>query len=306
MKKTYRYSRRVTFALTVLVIGLLPYKALGQDKCSPVTDETKGMLSQYVQRKFKLPPSQSVNVVEVVAVENTCYRKLRFKGKDPNQPLEFELFLSPDRRFLTRDLSDSALDPLIEEERKADQLRSGLVSANAASLGPKDAPINVVVFSDFECPFCRNAATIIKQVASSDAKNLRFTFRHMPLRMHRWARTAAEAAACAQLQSGEGFWKLHDQIFENQSAFTVENAKSKILEYARTISELDVPKLQECLATNTAAAIVAEDIRFALANDILGTPTFFVNGYRVQGVKNAEQLIAIIHERANKSTVKAR
>jgi protein-disulfide isomerase len=296
MKKTYLCSRKVMFALTVVIVALLPYKASGQDKCLPVTDELKRTLSQYVQKKFKLLPAPSVNVVEVSTVDNTCYRKLRFQGAAPNQPVEFELILSPDRRYLSRDLSDSQLDPVLEEQRKAEQLRRGLVSANSASLGPKDAPINVVVFSDFECPFCKNAARIIKQVAASDGKNLRFTFRHLPLRMHRWARTAAEATACAQLQNGQGFWKLHDMIFDNQATLTVENAKSRVLEYVGTISELDLPKLQECLANKTSSAMVSEDIRFALANDITGTPTFFVNGYKVQGIRNAEQLIAIIRE----------
>jgi protein-disulfide isomerase len=300
MKTNRACTRHIIFALTAVLVALMPFAASAQDRCLPVTDVTKRTLSQYVHKKFKLPQTLSVSVVEVAAIENTCYRKVRFEGSDPNRPLEFELFLSPDRRFLSRDLSDSQLDPIVEEQRRAERLQRGLLSANAPSLGPKEAAINVVVFSDFECAFCKNAARIMRQVASSEGKNLRFTFRHLPLRMHRWARTAAEATACAQLQNGDAFWKLHDQIFDNQSALVVENAKSKILEYARTIPELDVGKLQECLANRSASAIVSEDMRFASANEIAGTPTFFVNGHRVQGIRNAEQLIAVIHERMEK------
>ena len=301
MKTGHDCCRQIILALIAVVFVLRPQAASAQDRCLPVTDELKKTLSLYVQKKFKLPPTLAVRLVEVSDVENTCYRKVRFEGSDPSRPLDFTLILSPDRRFLSRDLSDSQLDPVIEEQRRAEQLRRGLTSPNAPSLGPKEAGVHVVVFSDFECAFCKNAARIMRQVASLEGKNLRFTFRHLPLRMHRWARTAAEATVCAQQQNGEAFWKLHDLIFDNQSALNFENAKGKILEYARAIPELDAGKLQECLAGGEPSAIVAEDMRFAAANDISATPTFFVNGYRVQGIRNAEQLISIIHERMEKA-----
>lgn len=296
LRRTILYSYCVTLGLTALVLAVAPCRAIAQDKCLPVTDDVKKRLSQYVQKKAKLPPTLALNVVEVSPIADTCYRKLRFEGVGP-KPIEFELFLSPDRRFLTRDLSDSQLDPGIEEEKKAEQLRVGLTKANAPSIGPTNAPVSLVVFSDFQCPFCRNAATILRQVASSEGKNVRITFRHLPLRMHTWAHAAAEASACAQMQSGETFWKLHDLIFENQGGFTVDNVSGRILEYARTIPELDVPKFQACLANRTSSLMVSEDIKFASANDIAATPTFFVDGRRVQGIRTADQLITVIRGR---------
>ncbi len=306
MRRTKLHSYSVTFGLTALFLAVAPCRALAQDKCLPVTDDVKKRLSQYVQKKAKLPPTLSLSVVEVSPIADTCYRKVRFEGVGPKQPIEFELFLSPDRRFLTRDLSDSQLDPAIEEERKSERLRVGLTSANAPSIGPTNAPVSLVVFSDFQCPFCRNAATILRQVALSEGKNVRISFRHLPLRMHTWARAAAEATACAQMQSAETFWKLHDLIFENQGGFTVDNVSGRILEYARTIRELDVPKFQACLANRASSVMVSEDIKFASANDIEATPTFFVDGRRVQGIRTADQLIAVIRGRLATSVKTAR
>ena len=201
MMQTQWHSRQVTLLLTLVFLGCIPIRAAAQDKCLPVTDELKKTLSQYVQKKLKLPPGSSLNVTDVSSVGDTCYRKLRLEGIALKQPMEFDLFLSPDRRFLSRDLSDSNVDPALEERKKAEELWLGLIKTSAPSLGSKTASIEVVVFSDFECPFCKNAATIIKEIASTEPGNVRISFRHLPLRMHPWARLAAEATACAQLQA---------------------------------------------------------------------------------------------------------
>src|ERR1044072_4738468 len=154
------------------------------------------------------------------------------------------------------------------------------------------APVTIVVFSDFQCPFCKSAAGYLRQVAASESDNVRLVFRHLPLRIHPWARPAAEATACAQLQSDEAFWKLHDMIFENQRTLTFDNVQSKILEYAGSIPGLDMNKYQSCLANKTTAAAVLEDMRFADANEIAATPTIFINGFRSQGIRSADQLRA--------------
>src|SRR5262245_30787129 len=171
-------SKRLVVPAAALFLILISSDCLAQDKCLPVSDELKKTLTQYVHKKLKLPPGSSLAIADVSAVGNTCYRKLRFEGASVKQPIEFELFLSPDRRYLSRDLSDSFLDPVLEEQQKAEQLRAGLVKATAPSLGPKSAAVDVVVFSDFECPFCKNAARMIKEIASLEGTKVRFLFRH--------------------------------------------------------------------------------------------------------------------------------
>lgn len=294
MKRINLHFFVVFFAAAIIFPAVSSRNAFAQDKCLPVTDAIKKDLTQYVQKKFKHPATATLSVTEVTAVGTSCYRKLRFEGSNLKEAIDFELFLSPDRRFLSRDLSDSQLDPVVEEARKIEQLQRGLVRPGAPALGSKDAPVTVVVFSDFECPFCKRSAGIIKEVATTEGKNVRFVFRHLPLRMHRWARLAAEATACVQLQSEDAFWRIHDLVFENQQVFSAENVTSKVLEFAQTTPGLDLAKLQTCLVSRASSSTVSEDVRFASAIDVAATPTFFINGTRAQGIKSADQLRSLI------------
>jgi protein-disulfide isomerase len=284
------------YALVLLsVFALCDGEASAQEACLPVTEQTKEALPRYLQKKLKLPATVTLRVSEVLNVEGTCYRKLRFAATGGGQVSEVELYLSPDRRFLTRDLADSQLDPEEEEAKKAKQLAAGLTEGRFAARGPADAPVTVVVFSDFQCPFCKDSAGLLNQVAASEGDKVRIIFRHLPLTaIHPWARPAAEAAACAQLQNDEAFWGLHDLIFENQRGFTAANASAKLSELARTVPALDAAKFQRCVADGGASAVVTRDAQFAAAHDVAATPTIFINGKRAQVMRSAEQLRALV------------
>ncbi|MCA1633765.1 MAG: thioredoxin domain-containing protein [Acidobacteria bacterium] len=271
--------------------------AFAQEKCLPVTEQTKQALSRYVHKKLKLPATVTLRVAEVLDVEGTCYRRLRFAATGGTQGTEMELFLSPDRRFLMRDLADSQLDPEEEEAKKAKQLVAGLTEGRFAARGPANAPVTIVVFSDFQCPFCKDSAGLLNQVAASEGNKVRIIFRHLPLTaIHPWARHAAEAAACAQFQSDEAFWGLHDLIFENQRGFTAANVRAKLSDLAQTVSALDADRFRRCVADSGASALVSRDAQFAATHNIAATPTIFINGKRAQGLRSAEQLRALVRQ----------
>jgi protein-disulfide isomerase len=260
-----------------------------------------------LQKKLKLPAAVTLRVTAVSDVEGTCYRKLRFAAAGDGQTSEVELYLSPDRRFLTRDLADTRLDPEEEEARKAKQLMDGLTEGRFAARGPAGAPVTVVVFSDFQCPFCKDSAALLNQVAATEGDRMRIVFRHLPLTsIHPWARPAADAAACAQLQSDEAFWGLHDLIFEHQRLFTAANARAKLNELARTVPALDASKFERCVAEGGASDVVSRDAQFAAAHDIAATPTVFVNGKRAPALRSAEQLRALVRRLAAPPADKAR
>ena len=281
----------------LLLLALGGGAASAQEGCLPVTERAKETLARYLHKKLKLPATVTLRVSEVSNVEGTCYRKLRFNAVGDGQASEVELYLSPDRRFLTRDLADTHLDPLEEEAKKAKQLLTGLTEGRFASRGPADAPVTIVVFSDFQCPFCKDSAALLNQVVASEGDKVRLVFRHLPLTsIHPWARPAAEAAACAQLQGDEAFWGLHDLIFENQRLFTAANARAKLSELARTVPALDAEKFQRCVAGGAAAAVVSHDTRFAATHNIAATPTIFVNGKRTPALRSAEQLRALVRQ----------
>jgi protein-disulfide isomerase len=92
---------------------------------------------------------------------------------------------------------------------------SQLLDGEYAALGPATAPVTVVVFSDFECPYCKKLRALLAAEPLITGGKVRLVFRHMPMQSHKWAQKAAEAAVCAQLQNGDAFWHLHDSLFEN-------------------------------------------------------------------------------------------
>ena len=152
-------------------------------------------MSDYVQKKYKGPPTARLGVTEAPFASPSCFRKLLFQSQDPKSSFRLELFLSPDLRFLTRELLDSTVDPIVEERKKAEALAAGLTRGSFPVQGKENAPVTIAVFSDFQCPYCARFADLIKEVLPDDRVHL--VFHHLPLPMHAWARRAAEAAACA-------------------------------------------------------------------------------------------------------------
>jgi protein-disulfide isomerase len=124
----------------------------------------------------------------------------------------------------------------------------------------------------------------------------------MPLSIHPWARQAAEAAGCAQLQSNEAFWSLHDLIFRNQATINAGNAKEKLSDLAKASKGLDAAAFQKCMESGMSVGLVLKDMDLATANQISGTPTLFINGHRIQGVDSAAKLRGLIEEAKKEAT----
>ncbi|HLH58561.1 MAG TPA: Na+/H+ antiporter NhaA [Streptosporangiaceae bacterium] len=142
--------------------------------------------------------------------------------------------------------------------------------------GPETAPVTVVEYGDFECPYCGRAEPIVRELLA-DFGDVRYVWRHLPLTdVHPHAQLAAEAAEAAAAQGG--FWGLHDLLLGHQGALTVRD----LLGYAADIG-LDAARFKADLREHTGAGHVAEDVDSADLSGVSGTPTFFVNGLRHQG-----------------------
>lgn len=183
-----------------------------------------------------------------------------------------------------------------EQRAKDEAFLKGLVQGPSATRGSASAPVTIVEFSDFECPFCGNFARILDDALSKDAGDVRVVFHHMPLTIHPWARMAAEMAGCAQLQGNEAFWSLHDRIFAGQETINKENAKEKLAEIAKNSKGVDAAAIDKCLANGASVGLVLKDLNVAESYQINSTPTVFINGHRIQGVENAEKLREMIAE----------
>jgi protein-disulfide isomerase len=171
-----------------------------------------------------------------------------------------------------------ALDP---------ELLALLNDAAAPAIGPEDASITIVEFSDFQCPYCSRLAESMHQLQEAYPEQVRIQFRHFPLSFHTNAQVAAEAAVCAQEQGR--FWEMHDAMFANQASLAREN----LLEIARA-ADVDVDALMACLDAGEVVARVEADQAAGTALGVTGTPKFFVNGVSFAGALPYEQLVTIV------------
>ena len=159
------------------------------------------------------------------------------------------------------------------------------VSGKDHAEGSKDAPVTLVEYGDYQCPYCGDAYGIVKKIQEEMGDNLRFVFRNFPLKQsHPHAMHAAEAAEIAA-QNGK-FWEMHDALYENQNALDDESLKS----YAKEIG-LDPKKFSEELQNDTFEEKVQADFMSGVESGVNGTPTFFINGARHNGSFDYESLL---------------
>jgi protein-disulfide isomerase len=158
--------------------------------------------------------------------------------------------------------------------------------------GPADAPVTLVEYGDYQCPFCGAAYPIIKDVQGRVGDGLRFVFRNFPISTsHPDAELAAEAAEAAAVQ--DKFWEMHDLLYENQARLGSENLHA----YAERLG-LDLETFDSELASHAYAARVREDFMSGVRSGVNGTPTFYLNGTRYDGSYEAEPLLAALRDAA--------
>lgn len=156
-------------------------------------------------------------------------------------------------------------------------------------IGPEDAPIVIVEFSDFQCPFCKRFQDeTAKQLLAAYPGKIRFVYRHLPLTsIHPEAFPSAEASMCANEQNA--FWEYHDKIFENQDKLGREL-------YMQIASDLNlgVTAFENCLNTGKYKDLVQQDSDFAINLGVQSTPTFFINGLALVGAQPLEAFKQVI------------
>jgi protein-disulfide isomerase len=151
--------------------------------------------------------------------------------------------------------------------------------------GPGDAPVTLVEYGDYECPYCGMAYPVVKAVQRSLGSQLRFVFRNFPLaEIHPHARHAAQAAEAAAAQGK--FWEMHDAIFEHQHHLEDD----ELAGYAESLG-LDGSRVRRELEEGTWAKRVSADFRSGVRSGVNATPTFFINGERYDGSWESEEAL---------------
>jgi protein-disulfide isomerase len=154
--------------------------------------------------------------------------------------------------------------------------------------GNASAPLTLVEYGDYECPYCGAAYPIVKEVQARMGDQLRFVFRNFALtQVHPHAKVAAEAAEAAGSQGK--FWEMHDMLYEHQDALDPVH----LYRYATTLG-LDIPEFDRDLTEHRHAARVREDFMGGVRSGVNGTPTFFINGERHDGAYDLDSLMAAL------------
>ena len=166
----------------------------------------------------------------------------------------------------------------------------------ARTRGPEGAPVTILEWSDFQCPFCREAQPVLGRLLAEFPEQVRLVFKDFPLRSHELAVPAALAARCASAQGR--FWEYHDLLFVAQPAF----ARDALVGYARRLG-LDESRFTECLDAARLQEDVMADQSEGRAAGVRATPTFFVNGQKIEGALPIEEFRAAVRRALHEAGV---
>lgn len=195
-----------------------------------------------------------------------------------NKQAAQHIYLSPDgQNAIIGELIPFGTNPFAPARVK-------LKGAFGPSRGGQNPPIDIVEFSDLECPHCKKAQPIMEKLMA-DFPQVRFTFQQFPLpaSLHPWAMKAAQYADCAGQMNKEAFWKYVDAIFDNQGGIALATADDKLKELA-TASGLDAAKVSACADSPETAARIKKSMDLGATLEVNETPTVFMNGRRVRGI----------------------
>lgn len=158
--------------------------------------------------------------------------------------------------------------------------------------GNEDAPVTIIEFSEYQCPFCgRYSRETLPQITEDyiETGKVKYYFRDFPLSFHQYAQKASEATRCANDQGK--FWEYHDQVFENQATLNEDNLK----EWAADLG-LDADQFNDCLDEGQFEQVVKKDLADGQTAGVRGTPSFFINGQVLRGAQPYEEFKKVIDE----------
>jgi protein-disulfide isomerase len=263
-----------------IAIAVLATAALWSADKAPVRKSAfdKTTLEAYVRHLFVWNPQIKVEIGDPKPAPVAGFSEVLVHASSGNASADETLFVSKDGQKILRgnffDVNQNPFKPQL------DKLHTDL----QPSMGTPGAPVVVVLFSDFECPYCKEEAKALRSnLLATYPKEVRLYFKDMPLeQIHPWAMAAAIAGRCIFKQNPAAFWDYHDWIYEAQSDVTAENLKSRIMEFVKG-REIDPLQLERCMDTKATRPEIEKSIAEAKAVGVAGTPTLFVNGRLLTG-----------------------
>lgn len=215
--------------------------------------------------------------------------RLEFTRGTHSEAVDF--LISTDGRYLLRgEVADLTIDPAQANLAKI-SLRGQPVR------GDPNAPVTVIEFSDFQCPYCARASKSIgAALLASYPGKVKLVHKNLPLsQIHPWAEAAAIAGECALQQSNDAFWKLYDDLFKQQKQITNKNLKDTAERVVKQAGG-DLKQFSECFTARATISAIQADMGEAAALGVNSTPTFFVNGRKIAGAQPIEGFKSVIDE----------
>jgi len=255
--------------------------------------ESKGMTTEALLKAEVEDKASPIDDSEVKAFYDENQNRMRGDLTQMADPIKKHLAQQQAARLMS-DFT-KALRTKANVEIYLEQPRVSVDPGDSPRYGDAGAPVEIIEFSDFQCPYCIRGAETLNQVKEKYGDKVTIVYRHFPLPMHDRAHRAAEASECANEQGK--FWEYHDALFANQRAMTEEDLSG----YAQA-SGLDLTKFTECLASGRHVATVDQDMKDGENAGMSGTPGFFINGIFLGGALPIEKFSEVIDaELARKS-----
>ncbi len=217
------------------------------------------------------------------------FDEITVKAALGERSVEQRYFLSADGKTLIRgDVMDTTANPFLRE-------LSLIRNVGQPSLGTVGAPVVLSLYTDYQCPYCKDQAKALRaNLIQTFPKQVRLFVHDFPLeQIHPWARAAAVAGRCVALQGEDNYWKFHDWVFDQQQLLKQETFRPVLMGWGPQ-NGIDGLQLARCLDEKVTDELVAKDIEEAKKLGVNSTPTIFVNGRKLAGSVNWEQLKKII------------
>lgn len=280
-----RKMNRWSLTLITLIVFTAPICATAQSAASvniAPAEEAQILKNteSFVRELFAWGPDFKVKTGPLAPSPSSYFYTIPIEVTVNGQTDKGSVFVSKDgKTFFRGEMFNIDSNPF------ADNL-SKLHTEGNPSVGPADARVTVVIFSDFQCPHCRQLASILTTVIPQYPQ-VRFVYKDFPLtQVHPWAESAAIGARCAFMQSPKAYAQIQEQLFAEQDLISAENIWDKLTSYAQQAG-LDPDAFKSCMSSPEAKAVVDASHQEGEALSIGSTPTVFVNGHPLTGVDKA-------------------
>jgi protein-disulfide isomerase len=288
--------RALTAALTAVLCTGCPSQRHGNGPglgSTGVTDRaaTEARVIEYFRKTAAVPAGATLEITDWSAAGVPGWSKANLQVNSGFRSEDLHFVVSDDGRYLVRgEPVDLTVDPALA-------IRSQIDLKGQPVRGPADAPVTIVEYSDFQCPFCaKSSQTVEHDLLAAFPGKVRLVHKNFPLpQIHPWAQNAAIAAECALQQSNDGYWRFYEMLFEQQKTITPANLREKVLD-GSAVAGLDRAKLTQCYDSKATAAQVQADVSEGHALGVNSTPTFFVNGRRLAGAVPLDNFRAAVEQ----------